>query len=61
MKFKVYECETDKDVTDERDWYIDTDGDLCYMLDDINGAIYEPNGRHYYRLVQHKIMILGDE
>lgn len=50
MKFKVYECGTDKDVTDERDWYIDTDGDLCYRLDDINGAIYEPNGRHYYKL-----------
>ena len=25
MKFRVYELGTDKDVTDENEWYIDTD------------------------------------
>lgn len=50
MKFKVYEYGTNKDVTDERDWYIDTNGDLCYRVDDMNCTLYEPNGKHYYRL-----------
>lgn len=50
MKFKVYECGTDNDVTNERDWYIDTNGDLCYRVDDMNCAVYEPSGKHYYKL-----------
>lgn len=50
MKFKVYECETDKDVTDERDWYIDTNGRLCYRVDDMNCTLYEASGQHYYKL-----------
>ena len=50
VKFKVYETATDKDVTDERDWYIDANGYLCYLTDDINCAIYEASGQHYYKL-----------
>ena len=47
MRFKVYECGTDKDVTNERDWYIDTDGRLCNGVDYMNCTLYEPNGIHY--------------
>ena len=30
MKFRVYETKTGRDVTDERDWFIDEDGFLWY-------------------------------
>jgi hypothetical protein len=50
LKFRVYETVTDKDVTDERDWYIDTNGDLCYRVDDMNCTLYEASGKHYYKL-----------
>ena len=50
LKFRVYETVTDKDVTDERDWYIDANGCLCYRVDDMNCAIYEASGEHYYKL-----------
>lgn len=53
MKFRVFEMETDKDLTDERDWYIDTDGDLRYITDDINKVGFPlaiANGDYYYKL-----------
>lgn len=50
MKFRVYETVTDKDVTNERDWYIDVDGVLCYRVDDMNCTLYEASGQHYYKL-----------
>lgn len=49
MKFRVYETVTGKDVTDERDWYIDTNGDLCYRVDDMNCALYPPK-KYYCKL-----------
>lgn len=53
MKFRVFEMEADKDVTDERDWYIDTDGDLRYITDDMNKVGFPlaiANGDYYYKL-----------
>lgn len=53
MKFRVFEMETDKDVTDERDWYIYIDGDLRYITDDINKVGFPlaiVNGDYYYKL-----------
>lgn len=50
MKFRVYETATDKDVTGESDWYIDADGDLFYMTDDINCPLYMTDGEYYYKL-----------
>lgn len=50
FKFKVYESETDKDVTNERDWYIDTTGCLCYRLVDMHCMVYEANTIYYYKL-----------
>lgn len=50
MKFRVYETVNDKDVTDERDWYIDTNGYLCYRVDDMNCAVYMADGQYYYKM-----------
>ena len=47
MKFRVYETVTDKDVTDERDWYIDTNGYLCNRVDD---GVYMVDGQYYYKM-----------
>lgn len=30
MRFKVYEKSTDREITDNRDWFIDEDGYLRY-------------------------------
>lgn len=35
VKYYVYETATGKDVTDERDWYLDIEGNLCYESDDL--------------------------
>lgn len=53
MKFRVFEMETDKDVTNERDWYIDTDGDLRYITNNMNKVGFPlavANGDYYYKL-----------
>lgn len=51
MKFKVYECGTDKDVTDKEAWYIDIDGNLLYWTDSNDDApLYMASGEYYYRL-----------
>jgi hypothetical protein len=53
MKFRVFEMETNKDVTNEEDWYIDTDGDLRYITADINKVGFPlaiANGDYYYKL-----------
>ena len=49
MKFKVYELGTDKDVTNQQKWYIDTDGNLFFMTDYID-YIYMASGEYYYKL-----------
>lgn len=49
MKFKVYELATDKNVTNEKQWYIDTEGDLYFMTDD-DSPLYVTNGEYYYKL-----------
>ena len=53
MKFRVFEMETDKDVTDERDWFIDVDGDLRCLTDNANklgSHITIANDDYYYKL-----------
>ena len=40
MKFRVYEVVTDKDVTDSQEWYIDIEGDLYFITDDIDAPLY---------------------
>ena len=51
MTFRVYELMTDKDVTDEREWFINSEGHLMFMTDDVNCPRYEVNsGKYYYKL-----------
>ena len=50
MKFKVYEVVTDKDVTDQKEWYIDTEGNLLFMTDDIDAPLYVASEEYYYKL-----------
>ena len=50
MKFRVYEFTTNKEVTDEQEWYIDIVGRLFYMTDDINCPLYEADVEYYYIL-----------
>lgn len=50
MKFKVYELTTDKDVTEENEWYIDADGNLYFMTNDIDSPLYMASGEYYYKL-----------
>lgn len=50
MKFKVYELATDKDVTDKNEWYIDTEGTLYFITDDIDSPLYEAGEEYYYKL-----------
>lgn len=50
MKFKVYESTTDKDVTNEKEWYIDIEGNLFFLTDDIDSPLYIASGEYYYKL-----------
>ena len=51
MRFKVYELATDKDVTDDKAWYIDIDGNLLYWTDSGDDApLYMASGEYYYNL-----------
>lgn len=40
MGFKVYDVEGN-DVTDERQWFMDTEGNLYYLTDDIDSPLME--------------------
>ena len=50
MKFKVYELTTDKDVTDKQEWYIDIEGNLLFMTNDIDSPLYMASEEYYYKL-----------
>lgn len=50
MKFKVYEKSTGKDVTEKLEWYIDCDGDLFFMTDDIDCPLNDSTEEYYYKL-----------
>lgn len=50
MKFKVYELVTDKNVTDEEEWFIDTNGNLFFVINDIDAPLYMASGEYYYKL-----------
>ena len=51
MKFRVYEFEADRDVTDEKEWYIDIDGDLLFMTTDIDFPLQiADSSKYYYKL-----------
>lgn len=49
MTFRVYEKGTDKDVTDEELWYIDTDGNLRIETSDVEYRM-QIAGDYYYKL-----------
>ena len=48
MKFRVYEVKTNKDITDEREWVINTDGNLLYILN--GNKAYVSKEKYYYRI-----------
>lgn len=48
MRFRVYEVKTNKDVTDEREWVVNIDGDLRYILG--GSRMYVSKGQYYYKL-----------
>lgn len=48
MKFKVYELETNKDVTDECEWFVDKTGKLLCMTDYL--PVYATENKYYYKL-----------
>ena len=50
MKFRVYERDTDRDVTDDKDWFIDIDGDLRMMTDDTSFPLHIMSNDYYYKL-----------
>lgn len=50
MKFKVYTTVTDKDVTDTQEWYLDVEGNLYFITDDIDAPLYMASGEYYYKL-----------
>jgi len=50
MKFKVFELNTDEDITDEREWYISPCGNLYFMTYDVSCPIEMASGEFYYKL-----------
>ena len=50
MDFKVYKIVTGEDVTDEREWYVDTDGNLLFMTNDVDCPLHEAGDEYCYRL-----------
>ena len=50
MKFKVHEMVTDKDVTDTQEWYLDVEGNLYFITDDIDAPLYMASSEYYYKL-----------
>ena len=53
MNFRVYEKDTDKDVTEYEEWFIDPDGDLRYRTDDTSKVGFPlaiANGDYYYKI-----------
>lgn len=54
MNFRVFEMETNEDVTMKQEWFIDTDGDLRYITSDKNEVGFPlaiANAcRYYYKL-----------
>jgi hypothetical protein len=56
MKFKVYELGTDKDVTDKGEWFIDIDGNLMFMTDDIDCPLHEASMTNYYYKLEIEVL-----
>ena len=50
MNFKVYETVTGNDVTQEKEWYVDADGYLYYMTNDVDSPLYVADGQYYYKM-----------
>ena len=47
LSIRVFEKETNKDVTDERDWYIGTDGTLYFETSDVDSPLMEEENCYY--------------
>ena len=61
MKFKVYEVATNKDVTDEQEWYIDSDGQLMFMTNDIDSPLQEAGPQYRYEQILDDYIVLYPE
>lgn len=48
MEFRVYEVETDKDVTDMCEWFLDRKGKLLCMPE--YSPVYASEDKYYYKL-----------
>lgn len=48
MKFRVYETDTDEDVTDKCEWFIDNTGKLLCMTD--YSPVYVAENKYYYKI-----------
>jgi hypothetical protein len=42
-----------KDVTNDREWYIDTDGKIFYYTGDIDGPLYVVDNDYTWEAVAH--------
>lgn len=52
VKYHVYETATGKDVTNERDWYLDIEGNLCYDPDDTSCPVRLVSMQEYYYMME---------
>ena len=50
MKFRVYEKETNKDITDKCDFFIDKNGKLLCDAENRGIPVYLADGYYYYKL-----------
>ena len=48
MKFRVYETETNKDVTNACEWFINNDGKLLCMPE--YTPVFAAESKYYYKL-----------
>lgn len=46
LEFKVFD-ENGKDITDEKDWYVDKDGNLFFETNDVDCPLLEAEGFTY--------------
>lgn len=55
LSFRVFETKTDRDVTDTQDWYINSDGELCEVVEDINSPLVPVDDQYYIRIQEMQI------
>ena len=55
ITFRVFETTTNKDVTDEFNWFIDSYGDLCFEVEDIDSPVMMAGDNYYYQITIHNV------